>query len=119
MLKLNQQTSAYHAAIVLSNLGSRDLRLGCALNSDAGLIRDFQQAALRLQQKLVVSDRPLLSDQVPFTQSGIAAIALLNPDSPSLITADDSPERVSAEALAKAGQLVLYYLCSQQTLAHE
>jgi glutaminyl-peptide cyclotransferase len=119
MLKINQQIGSYQAAIVLAHQGGQDLRLYCSLNSDPGLIKVFRQAALSLSEELEVTPRPILTDQVPFAQAGIPALALLDPGSPFLQTADDVPERVSAEALAKSGALVLYYLSSQQVSAHQ
>ncbi len=118
LLKINQQTAGYRAAVVLGNQGGPEVHLCCALNSDPALIKDFRGAAQGLEFRLETSDRPLLSDQVPFLQAGIPALALLDPESPVLETADDVPDRLSAASLAQSGKLVLYYLAAQKIPAH-
>ncbi len=118
LLKINRQVGSYQAAVVLANQGGPQPRLCCARNSNPVLIKAFREAAQSLDFRLEISGRPLLSDHVPFSQARIPALALLDPDSPVLETADDGPDRLSAVSLAQSGKLVLYYLASLQAAAH-
>lgn len=114
-LRINQHTKDVRAAISLENLGERNTTLAYPPNSDSGLIAQCRSAAEALGLKLEPETRPLLLDHVPFQEAGIPAIALLDADSPILNTADDTGDHLEAEALAKAGYLVLYILSKQIT----
>jgi hypothetical protein len=83
------------------------------MNSDVGLIQQFRSAADSLKINLESGKRPLLLDHVPFQNTGTPAIALLDLDESYLNSADDNASRLSRDALAQAGQLVLYFLSEQ------
>jgi Peptidase family M28 len=114
-LRINQRTKDVRAAISLENLGDRNATLAYPPNSDSGLIEQFRAAAQTLGLKLEAGTRPLLLDHVPFQDTGIPGIALFDANSPILNTADDTGDHLGAEALAKAGYLVLYILSKQTT----
>jgi glutaminyl-peptide cyclotransferase len=115
ILKINQTTDATNAVVVLEHLGGYGSPLGFAPNSDPALIERFRSAAQALKIDLEAGKRPFLLDHVPFQNAGIAAIALLDPDAAYLHTADDDASRLSRDAFAQAGQLVLYFLSEQDT----
>jgi Peptidase family M28 len=113
MSQINRSTDAASAAVVLEHMGGAGSPLGFAMNSDAGLIQQFRSAAESLKINLESGKRPLLLDHVPFQNAGTPAIALLDLDESYLNTADDNSSRLSRDALAQAGQLVLYFLSEQ------
>ena len=115
MLQFNRNTDTA-VAVILEHLGGSGLSLGFAPNGDSALIEHFRSAAQALKIDLQPAKRPLLLDHVPFENSGVPAIALLDPDAPYLNTADDNASRLNRDALAQAGQLVLYFL-SEQTIS--
>jgi hypothetical protein len=117
MLQFNRNTDAAAGAVVLEHLGGSGSPLGYAPNGDATLIERFRSAAQALKIDLQAGKRPLLLDHVPFENSGIPALALLDPDAPYLNSADDNASRLSRDALARAGQLVLYFLSEQSISA--
>jgi glutaminyl-peptide cyclotransferase len=113
MLQINGNADAANAAVVLEHLGGAGLPLGYPPNSDAGLIEQFRSAAQSLKFSLESGKRPLLLDHVPFQNAGTPAIALLDLDTPFLNSADDDAAHLDRDALAQAGQLVLYFLSEQ------
>jgi hypothetical protein len=113
MLQINQSTDTASAAVVLEHMGGAGSPLGYAMNSDASLIQRFRSAAESLKISLESGKRPMLLDHVPFQNAGTPAIALMNLDESFLNTADDNAGRLSRDALAQAGQLVLYFLSEQ------
>jgi hypothetical protein len=116
MLQINRSSDTASAAVVLEHLGGSGSPLGYAMNSDAGLIQRFRSAAESLKINLESGKRPMLLDHVPFQNAGTPAIALMDLDESYLNTADDNADRLSRDALAQAGQLVLYFL-SEQTIS--
>jgi glutaminyl-peptide cyclotransferase len=116
MLQFNRNSEAASATVVLEHLGGSSLSLGYAPNSDSGLIEQLRSAAQALKISFEAGKRPLLLDHVPFQNAGIPAIALLDLNAPYLNTADDDASRLSRDALAQAGQLVLYFLSEQNIL---
>jgi Peptidase family M28 len=113
MLQIGQKAEAPAAAIVLENLGGSGSPLGFAPNSDPALIDHFRAAAQSLKMDLQAVNRPLLLDHVPFSNANIPSIALLEPDVAYLNSADDNASRLSRDAVAQAGQLVLHFLDEQ------
>ena len=111
--QFNRNTDAASAAVVLEHLGGSGLPLGYAPNSDAGLVDQFRASAQSLKITLETGKRPLLLDHVPFQNTGTPAIALLDLDASYLNTADDDTTRLNRDALAQAGELVLYFLSEQ------
>ena len=111
--QFNRNTDAASAAVVLEHLGGSGSPLGYAPNSDAGLVDQFRASAQSLKIDLETGKRPLLLDHVPFQNTGTPAIALLDLDASYLNTADDDTTRLNRDALAQAGELVLYFLSEQ------
>jgi Peptidase family M28 len=111
--QFNRNTDAASAAVVLEHLGGSGSPLGYAPNSDAGLVDQFRTSAQSLKINLETGKRPLLLDHVPFQNTGTPAIALLDLDASYLNTADDDTTRLNRDALAQAGELVLYFLSEQ------
>jgi glutaminyl-peptide cyclotransferase len=112
MLQINGNVDAASSVVVLEHLGGGGSPLGYPPNSDGGLAEQFRAAAQSLKINLESAKRPLLLDHVPFL-SAAPAIALLDLDAPYLNTADDDAGRLDRDALAQAGQLVLYFLSEQ------
>jgi glutaminyl-peptide cyclotransferase len=110
MLGINQHSGDISAAILLGNVGSA--RLNFAPNSDFKLTTSLRGAAGLLGIRLEAANRSLLADHVPFAQAGIPSVTLLDAEAPFLHTADDTPERLDADSLAKTGQLILYFAAS-------
>ena len=113
VLQISQTAERSTSVVVLENLGGTGSPLGFAPNSDPALIEHLRAAAQALKFDLEPGKRPLLLDHVPFQNVGISSIALLQPDAPYLNTADDNASRLSPDALAEAGQLVLYFVADQ------
>jgi hypothetical protein len=113
MLQIGQKTEAPAAAVVLENLGGGGSVLGFAPNSDPALIDHFRSSAQSLNLDLQAGNRPFLLDHVPFSNASIPSIALLEPDARYLNSADDNASRLSRDAFAQAGQLVLHFLDEQ------
>jgi glutaminyl-peptide cyclotransferase len=111
MLRINQRAGDIRVAIILENIGSGALNY--LPNSDPTLVGALKKAAPVLGIKLDPANRSLLADHVPFTQAGIPSIALLNADSPFLYTADDTADRLDGDSLAKAGNLILYFIANE------
>jgi len=111
-LRLNRQAGDIRAAILLDNAGGDTLNY--LPNSDPNLAAALKKAATILGVKLEPANRSLLADQVPFAQAGIPSIALLDADSPFLHTADDTADRLDGAALAKTGNLVLYFVATER-----
>jgi hypothetical protein len=84
------------------------------LRLNPNLAAALKKAATILGLKLEPANRSLLADQVPFAQAGIPSIALLDADSPFLHTADDTADRLDGDALAKTGNLVLYFVATER-----
>jgi Zn-dependent M28 family amino/carboxypeptidase len=110
MLQINRNADTISAAVVLEHLGGYGSTLSFAKNSDPAVIERFRAAAQALKIELEAGKRPLLLDHVPFENAGVPAIALLDANAIYLNTADDDASRLSPDALAEAGQLVLYFL---------
>jgi glutaminyl-peptide cyclotransferase len=113
MLRINQRAADFHAAILLSNVGTANLNF--APNSDPTLVGALKQAAGVLGIKLEAANRSLLADQVPFSEAGVPSVTLLDAESPFLHTADDTTERLDADSLAKTGSLILYFVATTIT----
>ena len=113
MLRINQRPADVRAAVLLGNLGSANLHF--APNSDPKLANTLRTAARVLGIKLEPANRSLLANHVPFAQAGIPSISLLDAESPFLHTADDTPERLDADSLAKTGKLILYFVAAPAT----
>jgi hypothetical protein len=113
MLRSDKRTDDVQAAIFLQNVGAPSVSLNFPTNSDPRLANEMKSDAQNLGFNIEVTNRPFLTDHVPFALAGIPAIALLEANAPQLNTADDLPERLSPGSLARAGQLVLYFLANQ------
>ncbi len=98
------------AVIDLENLGGKEFRLHYAPNSDPTLIEVLRRSAEALSIPVAPANRPILGDQVPFTQANLPALALLDAEAAYVHTADDTLDRLDPASLAKVGQLVLYFL---------
>jgi len=114
MLQLNQHSTDIRSAVILENVGSSLFRLNFPPSSDQKLVDEMKTAARTLGLKINAANRPFLADHVPFEQAGIPTLALFEADAPQLNTADDTPERLGADALARTGKLVLYFLAQQE-----
>lgn len=114
MLQLSQRLTDIRGAVILENVGSSPFQLSFPPNSDQKLADEMKIAAQILGFKIEVANRPLLTDHVPFEEAGIPTVALLEADAPQVHTADDTPERLGADSLARTGRLVLYFLTKQE-----
>jgi glutaminyl-peptide cyclotransferase len=112
MLRINRHADDIRAAILLENVGGPVLNY--LPNSDPNLAGALKKAAAILGTKLEPANRSLLGDHTPFAQAGIPSLALLDADSPFLNTADDTPDRLDENSLAKTGILILYFIASEK-----
>lgn len=112
MLRINGHAADIRAAILLDNVGSANLNY--LPNSDPNLTGALKKAATVLGVQLEPANRSLLADHIPFAQAGVPSVALLNVDSPFLNTADDIADRLDADSLAKAGELILYFVATDK-----
>jgi glutaminyl-peptide cyclotransferase len=113
MLRIHDHAEDVRAAILLRNTGSEALNF--APNGDKTVIDRLKVAAHIAGFNLEPANRLLLADQMPFLQAGIPSVALLEADSLILNTADDTPERLSADSLAKTGKMILYFVAATAT----
>ena len=114
MLRIDQHAGDLQAAILLGNVGSKNLNF--APNSDQKLAAALKGAAGALNIKLEPANRSLLADHVPFSEAGVPSLTLLDAESPFLHTADDTTERLDADSLAKTGFLILYFVATAITM---
>lgn len=70
----------------------------------------LQRSALALGSPLVVADGPPHSDHTAFAQAGVPALWLEALPEPAYHTAADQPQRLSAAALRRVGQLLVHLL---------
>ncbi len=119
MLSVNRSVDQISAAVILENVGSGDFALNVTRGSDPGLVSKFQKAASSLDLSLKTAGRWIITNQDPFVEKGVPAITLLDADSPILNTADDVAERLSADSLAKAGTLIVYFISSDLAFSNQ
>ena len=113
MLRLHERAEDIRAAILLRNTGSGLLNF--APNGDPTVIERLKIAAHIAGFVLQPANRLFLADQMPFLQAGIPTVALLEADSLILNTADDTPERLNIDSLAKTGKMILYFVATAAT----
>ena len=114
MLRIDQHAGDLQAAILLGNVGSKNLNF--APNSDQKLAAALKGAAGAINIKLEPANRSLLADHVPFSEAGVPSLTLLDAESPFLHTADDTTGRLDADSLAKTGFLILYFVATAITM---
>ena len=113
MLRIRDHPEDVRAAVLLRNTGTGALNY--APNGDQTLIDRLKAASLKTGFILEPANRLLLADQMPFLQAGIPSVALLEANSIVLHTADDTADRLSADALAKTGKALLYFIATTAT----
>jgi hypothetical protein len=113
MLRINERTSDFAAALILHNVGGSDFRLHYPPNSNPQIAAAMRSAASFLGVALEPANRPFLTDHVAFDQAGVPTLSLLDAESPYLNTADDVLQRLSADSLLKIGRLILYFSDAQ------
>jgi hypothetical protein len=114
MLRLNNHPADIRSCLILENLGSAQVRLNYEPNCDKHLTEEFKSDAQTLGARIEIANRASMEDHIPFQQSGIPTLALLEADAPQLNTADDTAARLSSDSLARTGRLVLYFLAKQE-----
>jgi len=113
--KLRQEgdLSRCRAMILLDMVGDRDLRLTLPSDTPPSLLDAARTAASRLgKDGLVgVSESVMVDDHVPFQKAGIPSIDLIDfhygPGNGYWHTSEDSLDKISAESIRTAGELVL------------
>jgi hypothetical protein len=113
MLRLDKRTEDILATIILQNVGALSVPLNFPTNSDPKLANEVKSDAQTLGFTVEVTNRPFLTDHVPFAQAGIPSIALLEADAPQINTADDTSARLAVDSLARTGRLILHFLAEQ------
>jgi Zn-dependent M28 family amino/carboxypeptidase len=113
MLRINQRSADFAAALILHNVGGSDFRLHYPPNSNPQIAAAMRSAAFFLGVALEPANRPFLTDHVAFDQAGVPTLSLLDAESPYLNTADDVFQRLSADSLLKIGRLLLYFSDAQ------
>ena len=112
-LRQSGELSRCRAMILLDMVGDRDLRLSLPSDTPPFLIETVRDAAARLGMKHLagVSETAMVDDHVPFQEAGIPSVDLIDfhygPGNGCWHTSEDTLDKISAESIRTAGNLVL------------
>ena len=112
-LRQTGELSRCRAMILLDMVGDRELRLSLPSDTPPFLAAAARTAAARLGKDGLVgiSDTAMVDDHVPFRTAGIPSIDLIDfhygPGNGYWHTSEDSLDKISAESIRTAGELVL------------
>ncbi len=100
------------AAIIVDMVGDADLKILWEQNSDPLLTQQIWQTAADLgYSQFVLEPRsPILDDHIPFIESGIPAVDIIDLDYPYWHTTQDTLDKVSAQSLQAVGDTLLAWL---------
>lgn len=105
-----------HAAIIVDMIGDADLNIYKELNSNPDLNDSIWAVAKELgyeSQFIPEYKYSMLDDHTPFVQAGIPAVDIIDFDYPYWHTAQDTPDKVSAESLDAVGETLLVWVMQQ------
>lgn len=101
------------AVILLDMIGDADLNIYKERNSDPDLTEEIWATAARLgyQDDFIPEYKyAMIDDHIPFVETGIRAVLLIDFDYPYWHTLEDTPDKVSARSLQIVGKVVLAWL---------
>ncbi len=116
LLAASGTSDRVRAVLVLDMVGDRDLAIRLPRNSDPGLVREVLAAAQDTGDRLRfgLADHGMVDDHVPFLESGIPAIDLIDFRYGSAAglndywhTPADTLDKLSADSLAVVGRVTL------------
>lgn len=97
------------AVIIVDMVGDADQQLFKELNSTPWLVEQVWSKAAEMgyeQYFLPTAKHSMLDDHTPFLRKGIPAIDIIDFDYPYWHTTADTPDKVSAESLARVGRVI-------------
>ncbi len=101
------------AVVLVDMVGDVDLNIYIEKNSDPGLTAEIWGKAAELgytQYFIPVPKYRMLDDHIPFLQTGIPAVDLIDFDYPYWHTTEDTLDKVSAKSLKIVGDTLLAWL---------
>ncbi|MBN2501189.1 MAG: M28 family peptidase [Anaerolineales bacterium] len=113
---VNSLTANPDAAIIVDMIGDRDLEIYLERSSDLELATEIWSTAADLGYSDVFIPLPkyrMLDDHTPFLAAGIPAVLVIDFDYPYWHTAQDTPDKVSAESLQAVGSTLETWLEAQ------
>lgn len=113
---VSNNTVRPRAVVIVDMVGDADLNIFKELNSDSQLNDDIWAVAARLgyQQSFMPDyNHALIDDHLPFNQSGIPAMDIIDFDYPYWHTTQDTPDKVSADSLEVVGTTLWTWITQQ------
>jgi Zn-dependent M28 family amino/carboxypeptidase len=104
------------AVIVVDMIGDRELNIYKELNSDPELTSQIWEVARGLGYEDYFIDEPkhtILDDHVPFIESGIPAVDIIDIEYPYWHTSQDTLDKISPNSLAVVGETLLQWILMQ------
>ncbi|NLG99223.1 MAG: M28 family peptidase [Chloroflexi bacterium] len=100
------------SVIIVDMIGDADLNIYQERNSNSELTAEIWAAAAELGYNQFIPEEKysILDDHTPFLERGIRAIDIIDFDYPYWHTAEDTPDKVSAESLKAVGDTLLRWI---------
>ncbi|HJQ14810.1 MAG TPA: M28 family peptidase [Anaerolineales bacterium] len=105
-----------HAVIIVDMIGDADLNIYKEINSNQELTDEIWEVAKNLghESKFIPDYKhSMLDDHTPFLEVGIPAVDIIDFDYPYWHTAQDTPDKVSAESLQAVGETLQVWIMQQ------
>jgi glutaminyl-peptide cyclotransferase len=105
------------AVIIVDMIGDADLNIYMEQSSDPAISSEIWAVAgeLGFSQFIPILKYRLLDDHVPFLESGIRAVDIIDFDYPYWHTTDDTTDKVSAKSLEAVGETLRTWLLRANT----
>ena len=101
------------AVVIVDMVGDRDLEIFMEKNSEPNLSQEIWKIAAELGYGEVFVPFPkhrIIDDHLPFIQSGIPAVDIIDFDYPYWHTVGDTIDKVSADSLQNVGDVIIAWL---------
>ena len=101
------------AVVVVDMIGDADLNIYLEKNSNVAIRTEIWSIAAQLgySDKFINEEKySMLDDHTPFLEAGIPAVDIIDFDYPYWHTAEDTPDKVSAESLGAVGETLLNWI---------
>jgi len=101
------------SVVIIDMIGDKDLNINYEINSESQLSKEIWEAAARIgyiNHFIPTPGRSILDDHVPFLQTGLRAIDIIDFDYPYWHTTQDTVDKVSAGSLQIVGDVLLTWL---------
>src|SRR6266513_114902 len=111
-LRDSGKAKSVRGGILFDMIGDKSLDVTLPSDSPAALTRNIFAVADALGQRAYFTylDRGMTDDHTPLNEIGIPVIDLIDFDFPPWHTAEDTPDKISAESLEIVGRVALYDL---------